>query len=277
MDLNRYLDNSKELIDKALDRHLPKADVRPKEIHKAMRYSVFSGGKRIRPIFVLEACKACSTRSDRRTFKDALVMGCAVEMVHAYSLIHDDLPSMDNDDYRRGKLTCHKVFGEANAILAGDALLTLAFNVLAKNLEAGTGIKAIRELSEAIGTFGMVGGQVIDIAHKGGLINGVVKNRINTLKTARLFEASMRLGAIAADSSDSEFKAMSVFGRSIGGAFQIVDDIMDKDVTCEPKDKRGSVNRAEDVTDKAKKALKIFGDKAFILKGIADLILKRSV
>ncbi len=276
MNIKKYLNDQKDIIDKALDRRLPKSGVRPKIIHKAMRYSVFSGGKRIRPILVLEACKACSKPGDKRALKEAIVMGCAVEMVHAYSLVHDDLPSMDNDDYRRGKLACHKAFGEANAILTGDALLTLAFNILSNNLDADNGIKAIKELSGAVGTFGMVGGQVIDIEHKGRSVGKAVKNRINTLKTARLFEASVILGAIAANASDSKMRAMSVFGRSIGDAFQIVDDIMDKDVSDVAKTKNSAANRAEDITYRAKKALKIFGDRACILKGIADLILKRA-
>ena len=160
--LEIYLKQSKALIDKALDRYLPSETREPKTIHKAMRYSIFSGGKRIRPIIVLEACKACAGARPRalkrRYLNEALVIGCAVEMVHAYSLIHDDLPAMDDDDYRRGLPASHKVFGEANAILAGDALLTLAFNILSKHLSAQTGIKAVKELSEAIGTYGMVGG-----------------------------------------------------------------------------------------------------------------------
>lgn len=277
MDIKTHLKHSKCVIDKALDKYMPGASAVPQVIHKAMRYSVFSGGKRIRPILVLEACKACAMPADRKALKDALKMACAVEMVHAYSLIHDDLPAMDNDDYRRGKPTCHKVFGEANAILAGDALLTLAFNLLSSGLDPDTGIKAVRELSEAIGTFGMVGGQVIDMEHKGAAVNDAVKKRINSLKTARLFKASTRLGAIAARSSQSRIKAMSVFGEAIGDAFQIVDDIMDNDSSSGDAAAKDGLNNAANVTLKAQAALRQFGSRAAILKGIADLMLIRSV
>lgn len=276
--LETYLKQSKDLIDKALDKYLPSAAHEPKIIHKAMRYSVFSGGKRIRPIIALEACRACAptARDIRRRFlNEALAIGCAVEMAHAYSLIHDDLPSMDDDDYRRGKPANHKVFGEANAILAGDALLTLAFNTLSKHLGAETGIKAIKELSEAIGTYGMVGGQVIDIGYKGKALGAAARERINALKTARLFEASARLGAIAGRASDKKIKAMAVFGRSVGTAFQIVDDIMDGEDRLRSSGKPDAASRAANVTDTAKRALKVFGNKAAGLKEIADLMLGR--
>lgn len=271
--LEIYLKQSKDLIDKALDRYLPSEAREPKIIHKAMRYSVFSGGKRIRPIIVLEACKVCASPALRRRYlNEALVIGSAVEMVHAYSLIHDDLPSMDNDNYRRGKPTSHKVFGEANAILAGDALLTLAFNILSKHLGAETGIKAVKELSEAIGTYGMVGGQVIDMSYKGKIVSAAMQKRINELKTSRLFEASARLGAIAGHVSDKKVKAMALFGRSLGTAFQIVDDIMDDEDRLKPSGRRDA---AADITDTAKGALKVFGGNAVRLKEIADLMLKR--
>jgi geranylgeranyl diphosphate synthase type II len=276
--LEASLKKSKNLIDKALDRYLPSAGREPRIIHRAMRYSVFSGGKRIRPILVLEACRACVPQGrahyESRS-KTALVMGCAVEMVHAYSLIHDDLPSMDDDDYRRGKRSNHKVFGEANAILAGDALLTLAFNVLSTRLDAGICSKAVKELSEAIGTYGMVGGQVIDIGHKGHTVKAVTRRRINKLKTARLFEASAKLGAIAGGASDKKIKTMAIFGESIGTAFQIVDDIMDGEGSAGLPSKHNDASRAEDATDRAKDALKIFGDDAARLKEIADFILNR--
>lgn len=277
MELRKYLDHLKENINKALDKRLPKAGVSPKIIHKAMRYSVFSGGKRIRPIILLESCRACCGKADKRPMSGAMAMACAVEMVHAYSLIHDDLPSMDDDDYRRGKLTSHKVFGEANAILAGDALLTLAFNVLANDLEPRTGIRAISELSGAIGTFGMVGGQVMDIEYKGKASIEKVKIEINALKTARLFEASAVMGALAAGASDKKIRAMASFGRSMGEAFQIVDDIMDKDPSGARHSGPAAKRRAGDINSKAKLALDTFGDKADTLRSIADMILKRSV
>jgi len=245
-----------------------------------MRYSVFSGGKRIRPILVLEACRAslpAGRALSGRAFRAALTMACAVEMVHAYSLVHDDLPSMDDDDYRRGKRTSHKVFGEANAILSGDALLTLAFNLLSKRLGPAICAKAVRELSEAIGTYGMVGGQAIDIEYKRKSLNPLTRRHINKLKTARLFEACAKLGAIAAGASDKKIKAMSVFGGSIGMAFQAVDDIMDGEGRPGLSGRLNFERSAGDATLKAKDAIKIFGSRAGTLKEIADLMLKRRV
>lgn len=269
-EISKYLKKSRDLIDEALDRYLPRSSDEPKIIHKAMRYSVFSGGKRIRPIIVLESCRACGGR-----ISDALIIGSAVEMVHAYSLIHDDLPSMDNDDMRRGKKTSHKVFGEANAILAGDALLTLAFNIIARHLKPATAALAVQELSEAIGTYGMVGGQVIDMAAKEKKIDAKTQDHINELKTARLFEASASLGAIAAAAPAKSVKAMATFGALMGRAFQIVDDIMDNEGYSELFGKRQAMCKAEAVTARAVAALNIFGNKACRLKEIAYYMTKR--
>jgi len=264
-------------IDEALDRFLPEASRKPGIIHKAMRYSVFSGGKRIRPILVMESCRACAGTNGRglkNKMKDALAIACAVEMAHTYSLIHDDLPAMDDDDLRRGKPTCHKVFGEANAILAGDALLTLAFNVISAQVEAETSARAIKELSEAIGTFGMVGGQVLDMEHKSGSPGRKVQDEINSLKTARLFEASTKLGAIAAGAL-KDSAAMGRYGRAIGEAFQIVDDIMDDDGSANLSGKKRLAAMAFKATSEAKLAVKRFGVKADRLIETADMLLKR--
>ncbi len=270
--LQIYIDESRILIDSALDRYLPAASLQPKTIHRAMRYSVFSGGKRIRPIIVLEACKVCGGK--RHHLKDAIIIASAIEMVHTYSLIHDDLPSMDDDDYRRGKPTCHKKFGEANAILAGDALLTLAFNLLAKNLEADIGLTAVRDLSDAIGTCGMVGGQAMDIIFKDKRAGASAQKKINDLKTGRLFEVSARLGAIASGTSEKNVKAMSEFGKSLGEAFQFVDDIMDSDTRSGDLKIRAM---AEGATFKAIRALDKFGAEADNMREIAYIMLKRRV
>ncbi len=279
MHFEEYLSSSRAVIDDALDKYLPSAKRAPGIIHKAMRYSVFSGGKRIRPIIVMEACRACASGKRmplKSRLNDALVIGCAVEMVHAYSLIHDDLPSMDDDNYRRGKPTSHRAFGEANAILAGDALLTFAFNILSKRLDAKTGIEAIKELSEAIGTYGMVGGQAIDIGYKGKAVKAPMRKHINALKTARLFEASAKLGAIAARASDKKIRAMALFGGSIGAAFQIVDDIMDGESQSRgPRGRLALARQARVITDKAKAALKVFAGRADTLKALADFMLGR--
>ncbi len=274
--LKSYIEDSRSLIDKALDKYLPEIDHEPKTIHRAIRYSVFSGGKRIRPIIVLEACKTCMPR--RHHFADALVIASAIEMVHTYSLIHDDLPSMDDDDYRRGKPTVHKKFGEANAILAGDALLTLAFNVISKCLDARTGFTAVKKLSEAIGTYGMVGGQAMDISFKNKRISAFTQKRINNLKTAKLFEVSAKLGAIAAGTSDKKIRAMAEFGESVGSAFQLVDDIMDSDNFSTPSLEALKIRAlAGDATIKAISALEVFGSDADRLREIADFMLKRRI
>jgi geranylgeranyl diphosphate synthase, type II len=262
----------KVLISKSLSRYLPKASEEPRIIHEAMRYSVFPGGKRIRPIIVLEACKVCGGKD-----KNALAAACAVELVHAYSLIHDDLPSMDDDDYRRGKPSCHKKFGEANAILAGDALLTLAFSILAAGLEPKAAVRTIKELSGAAGTRGMVGGQVMDIAK--------YKNRaaVNYLKTAKLFEAAAKIGAISAGASEKKIGAMAAYGKSVGMAFQLVDDLTDKEGLgvsdasrarreAPPFLKKGRDEAGRSIR-KAKDSLRMFGPVADRLRNIASNLI----
>lgn len=271
MNIQEQLFKDKKIIDKALDRFLPKKSEEPKVLHKAMRYSVFSGGKRMRPLLVIESARVC-----RANIKDAVIVGCAVELIHTFSLIHDDLPSMDNDDYRRGKLTSHKAFGEANAILAGDALLALAFNIIAKNLDPKLAGVVIKELSDAIGPAGVVGGQVIDIAFKGKRTGARALDRINRLKTARLFESCVKLGAITAGAGAREIRAMAAFGSSIGMAFQIVDDIFDGDGYAKLFGEGRARLDAGELIGKAKKALNIFGGRAEKLKEIADYVLNRT-
>jgi len=249
----------KRLIDRELSKRLPRVSEKPQILHKAMRYSVFPGGKRIRPIIVLEACKTCGGKNH-----DALAAACAVELIHTYSLIHDDLPSMDDDDFRRGKPSCHKKFGEANAILAGDALLTLAFNILADDLAPKIAVRAIRELSEAAGTHGMVGGQVLDIAKYKNIAI------INRLKTAKLFEAAAKIGAICAGASEKKIKAMAGYGANIGMAFQLADDLTDKK-ELGISDASSARREAGQFIRKAKGGLKIFA-AADDLRKIADLI-----
>ena len=251
--------NLTKFIDKNLDVFLPSAKDAPEILHEAMRYSVFSGGKRIRPVILTEAALACGGR-----VKDAAAAFCAVELIHTYSLIHDDLPSMDDDDYRRGKLSCHKKYGEAVAILAGDALLTMAFGLIADNYEPVRASKMIKELSQAIGSCGMVGGQALDIApgrHK-------KIDEINLLKTAKLFESAAVLGALAAGADKKKTEAMRKYGLNIGIVFQAVDDKLDGELNFSPK-------HVNILTNKAKDALKIFGRKGARLGEIADYILTR--
>ena len=219
---------------------------------------MLSGGKRIRPIILIETAIACGGKA-----KEAVAAACAIEFIHTYSLIHDDLPSMDDDDYRRGVPSCHRKFGEANAILAGDALLTLAFNILAEAYPPSTSVEMIKTLSLAIGSYGMVGGQALDIMKNKDLEN------INFLKTAKLFEAAASLGALSAKANKQKIEAMRRCGISLGIAFQIVDDILDNGHF----DK--NVPNAAILTEKAKVALNIFGQRADRLKEIADRIVTR--
>lgn len=246
-------------IEKALRGYLPKGI---DALSAAMRYSVFSGGKRVRPIIAIESAIACGG-----SFKNILPPAAAIELVHTYSLIHDDLPAMDDDDLRRGKPTCHKVFGEANAILAGDALLTLAFNIIAKNTKPDLGIKIIETLSLAIGAEGMVGGQALDLEFHDRVKNKTIAERIDTLKTAKLFSAAAKIGALTAGAKAKEARALERFGLYLGLSFQAVDDFIDGASADNVEAKRSS--------EKADKELAIFGVRARKLKEIADSLLKR--
>ena len=220
---------------------------------------------------VITSCIACGGG-----IRDAIPAACG-KFVHTYSLIHDDLPSMDDDDYRRGKPTCHKVFGEANAILAGDSLLTLAFGVMAQGLEPKMGTAAISELSEAIGTRGMAGGQVLDIAYQDRKKNKVLLDRINYLKTARFFEASAKLGAITAGASPRKIQAMAKYGAMLGMEFQIVDDCLDRDGYVGIMGLEDSKREGRIYTEKAKQSLSIFGEKVVFLKKFAENLSKRII
>jgi len=248
-------------LENALDKFLPPESAEPKNLHRAMRYSVFSGGKRIRPAILIESAKVCGGKETA-----ALPMACAVEFIHTYSLIHDDLPAMDDDDYRRGKPSCHKAFSEATAILAGDGLLTRAFEIIAKNYPPETAGKAIIRLTQAIGSSGMVGGQEIDL--NGG--QGKYAPGVNLMKTAKLFEVSASLGAIAAKAGRNKIKAMTDYGRNLGLAFQIADDIADSEKYSGRSGREDAVKEAARLVNKAKKALKIFGKKACKLEKIAE-------
>lgn len=276
MNIKTYLNNLKDQIDRSLDRYLPSEKEYPKAIHWAMRYSVFSGGKRIRPILAIESARVC-----KGVLEAVLPVACAIELVHTYSLIHDDLPAMDDDDYRRGRLTSHKVFGEANAILAGDALLALAFNIIAGKADPKIGLEVTRELSEAIGTKGMVGGQVVDLefsarSPKVGRSDKKTLDYINRFKTARLFEASTKMGAIAARAGRKEQVAMAKFGSHLGIAFQITDDIIDKEGYARIFGLDRARRESKRLIEKAKGFLNIFGTRSKALKEIADYILART-
>ena len=291
MELKSYLRARQKEVDRALDRFLPKASVSPATIHKAMRYSLFAGGKRLRPVLCLAAAEACGGRTSA-----ALPLACAVECIHTYSLIHDDLPSMDNDDLRRGRATCHKVFGDGIAILAGDALLTIAFEIAAQAKETKRyDLREIfREIATAAGSQKLIAGQVADLEGEGRRINRTQLRYIHENKTAALLTASVRLGAMAANASAKELSAITAFGRALGLAFQVIDDILDVTQTSEKLGKsagkdvaakkatypavigldksRAEANR---LTRRADAALTNFGRSADRLREIAKHLLAR--
>lgn len=292
MNLREYLAIQQRLVDAELDRLVPAETVPPDAIHRAMRYSLFAGGKRIRPILCMEAARVVS--GEPRGVESA---ACSLELIHTYSLIHDDLPALDNDDYRRGKLTCHKMFGEAMAILAGDALLTLAFQVLAQ-LEAvdpARKSRIVAELACASGTVGgMIGGQVFDLEGEHKEPSAELLEAIHRAKTGALLRASLRMGAIYAGADEGQYAALSCYGEHVGLAFQIVDDLLDVEASSEDLGKtagkdaqqhkitfpavygiEASHRMAERECAFAHESLEPFGDRALRLHELADLIVRR--
>lgn len=259
------------LVEKALDRALPPPQAAPSEIHEAVRYAVLGGGKRFRPILTLTACEAVG--GDPRK---ALLAASAVEMIHCYSLVHDDLPALDNDEMRRGSPTCHRKFGEAIAILAGDALLTQAFEVLSQVRPSQTAVTLIRELAAAAGTFGMIGGQVADIlSSKSDALELAQLDGINRRKTGRLIEASAMLGAFIGARSQAKHQRIRRFARSLGLAFQVVDDIMDGDGYLKLMSADEATTRAENLIQQAKREAASFGKKGSRLLGLAQFLIER--
>lgn len=295
MDLKSYLKERTALVDAALDRWLPAEEVLPPRLHQAMRYSIFAGGKRLRPILIIAACEAVGGTAER-----VLHAACAMEMIHTYSLIHDDLPAMDDDDFRRGRPTNHKVYGEANAILAGDALLTEAFRLLAdgdanRAIEPAVVLQVIEVIARCAGSQGMVGGQVVDMESEGQPIDLPTLQYIHTRKTGALFLASIQTGAWLGGGSDAQVAALTRFGEAAGLAFQIADDILDivgdqavlgKDVGSDQA--RGKATypallglaearrRAEELRNLAIAALEPLGAPAEPLRGIARYIIDRT-
>jgi geranylgeranyl diphosphate synthase type II len=224
MKLPEFFQEDLQIVDAALQRLLPAADATPKSIHEAMRYSVFAGGKRIRPILCLESARIFSAE-----IEPALEPACAIEFIHTYSLIHDDLPALDNDDLRRGKPTCHKKFGEAIAILAGDGLLTLAFETIgAAPVDAALRVAMLTEVAKSAGTMhGMVGGQVADLEAEGKAVGAETLEYIHRSKTAALIRAAITVGGICAGAAKEDVARLRRFGETIGWAFQVTDDILD--------------------------------------------------
>jgi len=291
MNLREYLGQQQKLVDAELDRLVPPESMDPQTIHRAMRYSLFAGGKRIRPILCIEAARTVSDDCP-----GVVAAACSLELIHTYSLIHDDLPAMDNDDYRRGKLTNHKVFGEAIAILAGDSLLTLAFEVLARlDAAADRKVRLIGELSVSSGTVGgMIGGQVFDLEGEGKPPEAQLLETIHRAKTGALLRASLRMGAIFAGASEQHYGALSCYGEHVGLAFQIVDDILDVEESSEALGKTAGKDAAQHKITfpavygleesrrmaqvecgRAHAVLEPFGNRAERLHELADLIVQR--
>jgi geranylgeranyl diphosphate synthase type II len=292
LDFDLYVRESTRLVNDGLNRYTPAATVHPSELHEAIRYSLFAGGKRIRPLLCIASAQAVGG-----TAEDVLPTACALEMIHTFSLIHDDLPAIDNDDFRRGLPTSHKKFGEAIAVLAGDALHTLAFTTIAVHqqaAQASTVINVVRCLALASGTLGMVGGQVDDIASEGKAISAETLRSIHERKTGALLNAAIESGAILAGASDNEMAALRTYGDQIGLAFQIVDDILDvtsddttlgKPTGSDVKNDKATYpklfgleesNRfAHAATDAAIDALSSFGPSAEPLRCFARFIVSR--
>ena len=291
MNLKTYLATRQKTIDRALDRYLPKENVRPATIHKAMRYSLFAGGKRLRPILCLAAAEACGGKID-----NALPLACAMECIHTYSLVHDDLPSMDNDDFRRGRPTCHKVFGDGIAVLAGDALLTIAFEIVsrAKPPRRYDPSTLLREVAVAAGSRKLIAGQVADLEAEGQKVNLADLRYIHQNKTAAILTASIRLGAMSANAIAKQLNAITKFGRALGLAFQVIDDILDVTQTSEKLGKSAGKDvaaqkatypaiigleksraEAKRLTKQAHDALTIFGKTADRLHALANYLLER--
>ena len=290
--LSQTLDDGRKLTDAALERLLPSADQRPTSIHQAMRHSVFAGGKRIRPILCMEAAQAVEGMLPPGVEE----LGAALEMLHTYSLIHDDLPALDNDDLRRGRPTCHKVFGEAIAILAGDALQTQAYEVLSElGCPAEARVKIIEEISRGTGTVnGMIGGQVVDLEAERTKTDADTLEYIHRSKTAALITASVVTGGIYAGASSEQVEHLRCFGQAIGLAFQIVDDILDvtqssaqlgktagKDIASEKATYPAlfgleeSRQKAATLLQTASKAVDQFGARADSLKELARFLVER--
>jgi geranylgeranyl diphosphate synthase type II len=290
-----HLEDRRRLVEDALSRALPPESAWPATIHRAVRYSLFAGGKRVRPLLALAAGETVGGAPE-----EVLPLAVAVEMIHTYSLIHDDLPCMDDDDLRRGKPTSHKVFGEAIAVLAGDALLTRAFHVLADVPPYWDGerlrrrVQALAILGEASGTTGLIGGQVEDLESEGREVDHTTLERLHRAKTGALFSASVRGGAVLGGAGPDDLSRLARYGAAVGLAFQVVDDILDATEGAEQLGKTagkdhaaakatyvrvhgmdGARRMAEDLRAQAEAALEHMGPRAELLRELARMIVRR--
>jgi len=289
-DLGAYMKQRADAVDAALERFLPAETLRPETLHKAMRYSVFAGGKRLRPVLVIAGAESVGGTAER-----VMPSACAMELIHTYSLVHDDLPAMDNDDFRRGAPTNHKVFGEAMAILAGDALLTLAFRLVADNAGESAALRdVVVDMADAAGHKGMVAGQVADLEAEGHRVGADVVDYIHAHKTGALIRTSLRIGAMLCGADAAQVRALSVAGADLGLAFQIVDDILDVVASSEELGKtagkdqiqqkatypaihgiEASRARAAFLIRDAEEALRVLGPRADPIRALGRFILER--
>ncbi|EOD01725.1 polyprenyl synthetase family protein [Caldisalinibacter kiritimatiensis] len=298
MELGNELNEYKDIIESELDKTLPNEGMLQEKVFKAMRYSIFAGGKRLRPILTLKACKLISG-----DYKKALPFALALEMIHTYSLIHDDLPAMDDDDYRRGKLTNHKVYGEDIAILAGDALLNYAYETMIDAIKNNKNyrneyINAFIEIAKAAGVFGMIGGQVVDVLSEGKDIGEETLKFIHKNKTSALIEASIVAGAIIGGATEQEINKLRQYGKAIGLGYQIRDDILDeigdinklgKDIGSDEENNKvtyvamygleKSIEETKRLSEIAKNALKLFEHKETVdfFKRLCNYLVEREV
>ncbi|MBU9888475.1 MAG: polyprenyl synthetase family protein [Candidatus Omnitrophica bacterium] len=270
MKYEAYFKKELGFIERGLKKVLTCRVKSPGVMRRAVRYAVFTGGKRFRPVLTLAACEACGGRR-----RDAVLPAIAIEMIHTYSLVHDDLPALDDDDFRRGNPTCHRQFGEANAILAGDALLTLAFELLAEVRPPRKAVLVAREIAAAAGVLGMIGGQVADLADQGREKNYKEHLDISRRKTGALIRVSVLAGAVAAAASPRTRKAMARYGEYLGLAFQFVDDVLDRDGICKAIGPWGAAQKAIELIGKAKAAVRCFGPRATKLNYLADFLAAR--
>ncbi len=256
-----YLQQKRLLINEALNHYLPSGERKPKSLHQAMRYAVFPGGKRLRPILVLIAAEICGGNA-----KKTMPLACAIELIHSYSLVHDDLPAMDNSDRRRGRMSCHKRFDEATAILTGDALLTLAFEILAKIKNH----QVIAEVSKAIGSEGMVGGQIVDLHYQvKKIVNKRALNYIRERKTGALITTSLKTGAMLTKASAEKIRYFVEFGKSFGIAFQIYDDLKDGELK---EEKKIALAQLKTLKKRMEKEVSFLGKKGGKLKDLTNYI-----
>lgn len=294
-DLHSYLACRIERVDRALQHWMPSDSLLPQQLHQAMRYSVFAGGKRLRPLLVIAAAEAVGGHADQ-----VMHAACAMEMIHTYSLIHDDLPAMDDDDWRRGRPTNHKIYGEATAILAGDALLTEAFRLLVdplanRGIPAAAMVRVVELIARCAGSRGMVGGQMVDMESEGKAIDQPTLEYIHTHKTGALILAAIQTGGLLADASEPDFQGLTRYAEAAGLAFQVVDDILDvvgdrqqtgKTVGADQVRGKatypalfgldGARQRADELCDLAIEALAQFGEAADPLRRIARYMVERT-